>query len=147
MRYLICGFIIAIPLNMAAKAQTNSPVPDAQVDGLVDSVLQGPSYIDVGFNEHFGSLLGDRLAVAISKRVRLADLRISDKANRVLLLLRYAFANPKSIQVETDGNPGTTLLLLDFIEDQCPDPAVKLRARELTVRIEALKSSLAPVVR
>ena len=147
MRDLICGAIMAIAATIAATAQTSPPVPDAEVNALVDSVLQLPFYMDIGFNEHLGSLLGDRLAVAISKKVRLADLRTPEKAKRVLLLLRYAFANPTFVQSEADRNPSTTLLLLDFLEDQCPDPALRQRARELIIRIEALKSSLAPVVR
>ena len=144
MRLLICGIITAVALSTEAKAQTNSPVPDAQVDRLVDSILAAPIYIDVGFNEQFGSLLGDRLAVAISKKVRLADLRNSDKATRVLLLLRYAFSSPQFIQVEADRNPGTTLLLLDLIEEQSPDSAVSLRAKDLIIVTEALKA-LRPV--
>ena len=53
----------------------------------------------------------------------------------------------RRVQSEADRNPSTTLLLLDFLEDQCPDPALRQRARELIIGIEAIKSNLAPVVR
>ncbi len=138
---------MAMAVTIAVKAQTTPPVPDTQVDFLVDSVMQMPGFMDIGFNEQLGRVMGDRLAVAISKKMRLADLRNPDKAKRVLLLLRYAFADPTFIQVETDKNPGTALLLLDFVEAECPDPALRQRARDLITKIEALKSSLAPVAK
>src|SRR6266700_4513698 len=138
MRLLVCAVLTASALSIASNAQTHSPVPEAQVDGLVDSVLKNPVSIDTGFNQHFGGGLGDRLAVAISKRVRLADLRNPDKAKRVLMLLRYAFSAPSFIQNEADKYPGATLLLLDLIENQCPDATVQLSARESITRIEAL---------
>jgi hypothetical protein len=137
MRCVVLCFAAA--LNVIAQIESGSIVSDAQVQVFVESELGNPVLIDTGFKQHFACLLGDRLAVAISKKVRLLDLRDPEKGRRILLLLRYAFATPSFIQAEADRAPGTTLLLLDLLEDQSSDPTVRLAAASLAHRIEALK--------
>ena len=80
-------------------------------------------------------MLGDSVAAAVARKVRLADLLDSEKAERVVTLLTYAFRNPELIQAEEDRKPGVTLLLLDHLANYSPDSVVRQRAAALTAKL------------
>jgi hypothetical protein len=138
------GYLVPVVLLTATAvpvmAQGSPPSIDA--DKFVAMVMQLPGPVDLSFNEHVGRTLGDRVAIAIANQIRLTDLRDPDKSKHVLLLLRYAFAEPELIQSNESRQPGVTLLLLDYMADQSGDESIRRAAQALGSKVRAFKSSL-----
>jgi len=101
--------------------------------------MQLPTRIGVSFLEHQGRILGDAVAGAIARRLRMADLLDSENASRVLDLAGYAFEEPSFIQAAEDKKPGVTLLLLDHLANYSPDSSVRQRASDMITEVTKAK--------
>jgi hypothetical protein len=123
-----------------AAAQTGPPNRAADADDLVERVMQPPMRMaGLSFSVKQGRALGDSVAAAIARRLRLEDLANSETAVRVLDLLEIAFYDPKFIQSPEDKKPGMTLILLDYLAGFSPDGLVRERASKLIVTITRVK--------
>ena len=131
MRRPLTVFFLTIAMSIAAAAQTVEPTRAAQADSLVEQVMQFPVGFSLGFWDQLGRLLGDSVAGAVARRLRLAELLNSDTAIRVLGLLESAFQEPSFIRADEDKKPGVTLLLLDHLANFSPDAAVRESATQL----------------
>jgi hypothetical protein len=135
MKKWIAALAILATAPFAVTAQ-EAPRSRAEIaDNFVQSVFAMPMGLWLSFTEHQGRLLGDSVAAAVARQLRLVELLDSEKANRVLNALSYAFEEPQFIQVDEDRKPGVTLLLLDHLANYSPDSVVRERAAALTAKI------------
>jgi hypothetical protein len=132
--------MVVAALSTVAATQSGYSSRAAAADHLVEGVMQLEVRLPgLSSLEHQGRLLGDSVAAAIGPTVRLRDMLDSDKANRVLDLLNFAFAEPDAIQSPEDKKPGVTLILLDYLASFSPDGLVRERASKLIVTISGAK--------
>ena len=122
---------------LVVHAQSSECPQCSPADRLVASILHAPNAIDLSFNEHHGRVLGDSVAIAIAKQLRLSDLLDPEKAVRVLLLVSYAFSQSAAIETDEDRRPGVSLVLLDYLAEKAPDLLIRQKAEALAIKVRA----------
>jgi hypothetical protein len=146
--HLLIVFVLStsIALPIAALAQDSKITRQAELTGLadqlVDDILHRARGLDLGWDVKFGRVLGDRVAVAITKRLRMRDLDSADNAERVLKLLEYGFFDPDQISDAGDAKPAVTLFLADYLAEHCSVASLRLRASDLVTKLVALNGTL-----
>jgi len=128
------GILLAAPL---ARGQVVVPSTSERAAAMVGTVMRTPS-LGLGFWHQQGAVLGDAVAVALTKSLRLTDFRDPGKAEKVLTLMGYAFAEPSSIEKASDRRPRAALLLLDLIVAECPDPKLRTESARTTLTLEGI---------
>jgi len=136
---------IALPVAGMAQAVKNVRQTPAELTAtanwLVDDVMQRPRGFLMGKDMQFGRVLGDRLAMAITRKLRMKDLDNPDNADKALSLLEYAFSDPEKISDAGDARPAVTLFLTDYLAEHCPVASLRLRASDLVAKLIALNSA------
>jgi hypothetical protein len=91
--------------------------------------------LGVSFTEHQARGLGDCVAVALARDLRLSDMQKPALGGSVVALLELAFKEPSHIAMEQNKQARATLLLLDLVAEHAPDGATRLRAQDLAGRL------------
>ena len=142
------SLLTSFALPVTSKAQDvkggrpSSADLTALASRLVDDIMHRTMQFETGWDIQFGRMLGDRVAIAITKQLRMADLDNADTAQRVLRLLEYAFIDPERISDAGDSTPAVTLFLADYLAEHCPVALLRLRASDLVTKLVALNSTL-----
>jgi hypothetical protein len=97
-----------------------------EADKFVREVLEEPTWLGVSFSVHQARMYGDCIAVALTRNLRLSDLRKPGTAAAVVRMLEYAFSSPQILLLMgQDKEPRATLLLLDLVAEYTPDAAAR----------------------
>jgi len=136
-----------IGLPVVALAQDSKITRQAEFTGMadqfVDDLLHRVRGLDLGLDVKLGRILGDRVAIAITKKIRMKDLDDADTSERVLKLLEYGFFDPDQISEAGDRQPAVSLFLADYLAEHCHVAALRLRASDLVTKLVALRSAMA----
>lgn len=122
-------------------AKPDDEKPSEWADRLVsDFIGRSPGFI-LGFDIHACQALGDRVAIAVAKKVNPRDLVAAPIGDRVLELLEYAVSEPELIRDAENSRPTVTLFLAEFLSEYGTEPSTRLKAGDLASRFRILAKS------
>jgi hypothetical protein len=120
----------------------NAAKPDEHqsewADRLVnDYIGRSPAFV-LGFDVQAYRILGDRVAIAVAKKVHPRELTATATARRVLELLEFAFSEPELIVDAENSHPAVTLFLVEFLSEYGMESSIRLKAGDLASRFRIL---------
>ena len=104
---------------------------------MSDYIGRSPAF-SLGFDVQACRILGDRVAIAVAKKVHPRDLTASPTARRVLELLEFAFSEPGLIVDAENSHPAVALFLAEFLSEYGIESSIRLKAGDLASRFRIL---------
>ncbi len=115
-------------------------------DRLVSDYIERSPAFSLGFEVQACRILGDRVALAVAKKVHPRDLTATPTARRVLELLEFAFSEPELIVGAENGHPAVTLFLAEFLSEYGMESSIRVKAGDLASRFRMLAKARSSVV-
>jgi hypothetical protein len=136
--------IIAYPGYGQAPAYNprNPDTRTAWADEVISDTIQRPRGLEIGSDVGRARILGDHIAIALARRLRLPQMAEPDITDRTLKLLADAFSEPSLIEDATDRRPAVALLILDYLANSAQTASQRLRAGALAAKLLASASVL-----
>ncbi len=134
--------LLGLPASGQEPAHSES-VNYATVSAAVSRFLSIPGYTEA--DETMLKQAGDLAAVAVMKSVPPQDLRSQEKSDRVLFLLRLAFAAPRQIQDSDNRVPAVAMYLLDELQHARGDAGPDNNLQNTRIEIETTARTGKPV--
>jgi len=101
------------------------PAGEKDIDGVVEQALNPKSIaIYTGVWEKQLNRYGDAAAVSVTKILRDKDIP-AEEIDRILKIIYSAFAAPAIVEVKSDRQPRTTLLVLRYLDACAKEPELK----------------------
>ena len=104
---------------------------------MSDFIGRSPGFV-LGFDIQACQALGDRVAIAVAKKVNPRDLAAAPIGSRVLELLEYAFSEPELILDAGNSRPTVSLFLAAFLSEYGIEASTRLKAGDLASRFRTL---------
>jgi hypothetical protein len=120
-----CVLVLAIMFGtVVAPAQDCKPEDSASLSRLKDAVRRvTATHVYTGWDDKAFSRSGDMAAVAVVKTIPESQMSKPETVKEVLWILRTAFACPsRCVEVDSDRQPGVTMLLLQHLHDSTSGP-------------------------
>jgi hypothetical protein len=135
-------FLLVLMFPTAGDGQ-NAAKPDDEnqsesADRLVSDYIGRSPAFSLGFDVQACRILGDRVAIAVAKKVHPRDLTASPTARRVLELLEFAFSEPGLIVDAENSHPAVALFLAEFLSEYGIESSIRLKAGDLASRFRIL---------
>jgi hypothetical protein len=131
-------FMFATAGNGQNAAKPHDENQSEWADRLVSDYFGRSPAFSLGFDVQACQILGDRVAIAVAKKVHLGDLTATPTARRVLELLEFAFSEPELIVDAENSHPAVTLFLAEFLSEYGMESSIRLRAGDPASRFRML---------
>ena len=140
LRVFLFLFVFMIPTvgNGQNAAKPDDENQSEWADRLVSDYIERSPAFSLGFEVQACRILGDRVALAVAKKVHPRDLTATPTARRVLELLEFAFSEPELIVGAENGHPAVTLFLAEFLSEYGMESSIRVKAGDLASRFRML---------
>jgi hypothetical protein len=136
--------IVVIVLGIGQRSFSESHTQDPYDEALVTSFVCPPgTFIIYSMQEKAVNRLGDRAAIGLIRYLGTRDPSTSKEVERILGVIKMAYAEPEAINSDGDREPKATLLLLAYLNylpvSKKMSPALKQTRMYVLHQIEEYK--------